>query len=148
MLIATTEFFEDSYTLTSGTSSSGTLDIHIEDFGDEGISDETGAITKVGENVFTMEALSAGDFRVTFGALGFLSYHFSSDGSGTIDDGDGVSDCTWSISSGSLIVSTDDFEDTYTLTSGIPSSGTLDIHIVDFTGEGRSDETGTITLQR
>ncbi len=146
-LIVTTEYFEDSYTLTSGNSSSGTLDIHIVDFTGEGISDEIGTITKVGENKFTKEAVSAGDFRVTFGSLGYVTYHFFSDGTGTIDDGDGKYECTWLISAGSLVVTTEDDEDTYTLTSGIPSSGTIDIHIVS-SDEGILDEIGTIELRQ
>jgi len=145
VLIVTTENFEDSYTLTSGDASSGTLDIHIEDFTGEGISDETGTITKVGEDKFTHEAISAGDFKVTFGELGSVSYHFSPDGKGTVNDGDGESDITWEISAGSLVVTADDYVDTYTLTSGIPSSGALAIQVVD-DSEGTSDETGTIEL--
>ena len=149
VLITTTEFFQDSYTLTSGDASSGTLAIHVEDFTGEGISDETGTITKVGDNVFTTEAIVAGDFRVTFGNLGSMSYHFSSGGIClAADDGDGdFYDCNWRISAGSLIVTAEDFEDTYTLTSGIPSSGSLDIHAVD-DEEGIFDVTGTIELKR
>ncbi|WP_114326548.1 hypothetical protein [Candidatus Colwellia aromaticivorans] len=146
-LIVTTEDFEDTYTVTSGNSTLGTLSIHIDDI-EEGILNETGKITKVGENIFTHKAVSGGDFRINFNPSGFLAYHFSPDGTGIVQDFDGQFDCTWAINSlGALVVTTEFFVDTYVLTGGIPSSGTLNIHIVD-EEEGILDETGTISLHR
>ena len=88
--------------------------------------------------------ISPGKYTISFDGSGSLVYFFNANGTGRVNVGGGVNDIVWAVNpSGSLVVTTSDFTDTYTLTSGSSVSGTLSVHTEDMT-EGESEATGSI----
>jgi len=149
-LVVSTADFTDTYNLVSGNAISGELDIHISDR-IEGISNTTGTITKI-QSRFTKAVISGGTFSVSFDNAGSLVYKFGSEdtsqfwhGTGTVNDGEGEFDSTWTINSeGSLVVTTDFFIDVYILTSGNAFSGDLYIFFREAYDGTTKYATGTI----
>jgi hypothetical protein len=95
---------------------------------------------------FDLTEINDSSFTVRFTDSGSIAYYLNSNGTGVMDDGNGIgSVLSWSInSSGALVITTEDYTDTYTLISGDATTGTLSIHIND-KAEGLSDTTGTIS---
>ncbi|GAA4087562.1 hypothetical protein [Zhongshania borealis] len=137
----------DVFTLTSGSQSSGNMDLVIDDGDGSPVLNTTGTIERISAlfeaatlpGVYEVVGASGGDFAGT--------HQYTFKGNGTVDIvyHDGTADTeSWSVNNDGQLVFSGSIADVFTLTSGSQLSGNMDLVIDDGDGSQVLNTTGTI----
>jgi len=141
----------DVFTLTSGSQSSGNMDIVIDDGDGSPVLNTTGTISALLPNDFSFDASTLAGVYEVVGTnsddfAGTHQYTFNENGSVDIVYEDGTADTeSWSVNSDGQLVFSGTIADVFTLTSGSQLSGNMDIVIDDADGSPVLNTTGTIS---
>jgi hypothetical protein len=142
----------DVFTLTSGSQSSGNMDLVIDDADGSPVLNTTGTIERIDAlpNDFSFDAATLAGVYEVVGTnsddfAGTHQYTFNENGSVDIVYEDGTADTeSWSVNSDGQLVFSGTIADVFTLTSGSQSSGNMDMVIDDADGSPVLNTTGTI----
>ena len=142
----------DVFTLTSGSQSSGNMDLVIDDADGSPVLNTTGTIERIDAlpNDFSFDAATLAGVYEVVGTnsddfAGTHQYTFNENGSVDIVYEDGTADTeSWSVNSDGQLVFSGTLADVFTLTSGSQSSGKMDFVIDDADGSPVFNTTGII----
>jgi hypothetical protein len=146
----------DVFTLTSGSQSSGNMDLVIDDADGSPVLNTTGTIERIDAlpNDFSFDAATLAGVYEVVGTnsddfAGTHQYTFNENGSVDIVYEDGTADTeSWSVNSDGQLVFSGTIADVFTLTSGSQSSGNMDMVIDETDADGSPVLNTTGTIER